>query len=337
VHVPPPLHDVAGLCNAIVDTLVLLDDAALAGLGRPRGIMHLVEPGAWEAALLRYGTPDTEVHAGGSGANTLSGLGLLGARAVFRGQVGDDAMGRRFSASLLEACGGHALAVAEGLRTGTCLALVSREDHERTMLVDLGAAPLLPDLGPFAETIRRSRVFHCTGYALQGGPIRAVALEGMEVARRAGRAVSVDVSDPFVVRDLGDDLWRVLKRTVDLVFLNEEEARALTDGAGAEEALERIGAHVPTVVVKLGRRGSLVMHDGVVTPVGIHPVQAVDTTGAGDAYAAGFLFGYTRGWDAARCGRLGARVSSLVVGQLGAVCRDRAALGAAVAACWEQP
>ncbi len=334
---PSPLHDVTGLCNAMVDTLVLVDDASLADLGRPRGIMHRVDRDAWEAALARHGTPDAEVHAGGSGANTLSGLGLLGARAVFRGQVGDDAMGRRCAASLEEACGGHALAVAPGLRTGACLALVSRQDHERTMLVDLGAAPLLPDLGPFAAIIRQSRVFHCTGYALQGGPIRAVALEGIEVARRAGRAVSVDVSDPFVVRELGDDLWRLLERSVDLAFLNEEEATALCGGAPAEEALERIAAHVPTVVVKLGRRGSLVMHEGVVTPVGIHPVRAVDTTGAGDAYAAGFLFGYTRGWSASRSGRLGARVAALAVGQLGAVCRDRAGLAEAVAACWERP
>ncbi|MBN1334843.1 MAG: adenosine kinase [Deltaproteobacteria bacterium] len=333
----PLLYDVAGLCNAMVDTLVRVDDAELADLERARGAMHLVDRVAWEKALARFATPDAEVHAGGSGANTLTGIGLLGGRAVFRGQVGDDEMGRRCAASLLEACGGHALAIAPGLDTGACLALVSRQDHERTMLVDLGAAPLLDDLGPFAETIRRSRVFHCTGYALQGGPIRAVALEGMEIAHRAGRAVSVDVSDPFVVRGLGDDLWRILERTVDLVFLNEEEAAALCDGAGPEEALERIAEHVPTVVVKLGRRGSLVKHEGVVTPLGIHPVQAVDSTGAGDAYAAGFLFGYTRGWSASRSGRLGARVASLAVGQLGAVCRDRSALAASVAACWEHP
>ena len=205
------------------------------------------------------------------------------------------------------------------------------------MLADLGAAPQLADLGPFAEELQASRVFHVTGYAFLDGPIRETARRALELARSAGVTASLDVADPFVVEAIRDDLWGLLRDHVDLVFLNAEEASALCEGLPPEEALHRVAEVVRTVVVKLGRQGSLVKEDGRVTPIGIHPVEPVDTTGAGDAYAAGYLYGYVQQWSPARCGRLGARVAALSVSQVGAVPRDRAALEAAIVACKEQP
>lgn len=325
-------YDVVGLCNALMDTLVVVDDDALVGLPYHLGVMHLIGHDAWEKVFARYDGPGVQVASGGSGANTMAVLGLLGARARFRGQVGDDAWGRRYAESLQEACGGHALRFAPDLPTGKCLSLVSARNQERTMLVNLAAAPDLPDLGEAEALIPQGRVFYTTGYALQGGPIRDAALAGIRVARAAGVRVAVDVADPFVVHGMRDDLLGLLKEQVDLVFMNEEEAQALCPGRTAEEAALDVAAFVETVVVKLGSRGSLAVCDGRVVRAGIHRVQAVDTTGAGDSYAAGFLYGFVNGWPLEQCTALGARVAALTVAQLGAVCRDRAGLAAAVEA-----
>ncbi len=332
-----PHYDVAGLGNALVDTLVTIDDEDLTDTSYQRGIMHIVPHEAWGQAFERFRSPAMQVHAGGSAANTIAGLGLLGARAVFRGQVGEDELGRRYGASLDEACGGHALAVSPGLDTGKCLALVSRSDSERTMLVDLGAAPKLDTLSEFEGHIRRSRIFHVTGYALLEGSIRETAFRAMDVARKAGVRISLDIADPFVVGAIKDDVWRVLREYASIAFMNHEEAGALCEGAPPERAVHEVAQAVETTVVKMGRRGSLVKHHGELSPIGIHPVQAVDTTGAGDAYAAGFLYGFVNDWSAARCGRLGARVAALTVAQLGGVYRDREGLAAAVDACKELP
>ena len=197
------------------------------------------------------------------------------------------------------------------------------------MLTDLGAAPLLPDLGPFAEAIQFSRVFHTTGYALLSGPIRETALEGVRVARAAGTLVSIDVADPFVVKALQVDLPALLQDT-DIVFMNEEESRALCPGATPEEAAVQTGQHVRTVVVKLGCKGSLVVHEGRTIRADIHQVEAVDTTGAGDSYAAGYLYGFSRGWPPERCAALAARTAALTVSILGAVYRDREVLREAI-------
>jgi sugar/nucleoside kinase (ribokinase family) len=329
--------DVAGLGNALVDTLVTIDDEALVGTPYQRGIMHPVPHSEWNQAFDTFQHPSMQVHAGGSAANTIAGLGLLGARAVFRGQVGDDALAQRYAASLDEACGGHALAVSGEYPTGKCLALVSKSDSERTMLVDLGAAPQLADLGELEDHIRRCKVFHVTGYAFLEGPIRATAFRALDVARKAGVQISLDVADPFVVAAIRDDVWRILREYATVAFMNHEEAAALCAGAEPQRAVHEVAESVETTVVKLGGRGSLVKQGGVLSPIGIHRVAAVDTTGAGDAYAAGFLYGFVNDWDAARCGRLGARVAALTVAQLGGVYRDRDGLAAAVDACKEQP
>ena len=332
-----PHFDVAGLGNALVDTLVTIDDSALVDTPYKRGIMHPIPHREWEQAFTRFESPAMQIHAGGSAANTVASLGLLGSRTVFRGQVGDDELGRRYGASLDEACGGHALAVTDASPTGKCLALVSSRDSERTMLVDLGAAPRLDSLGDFEVHIRRSKVFHVTGYAFLEGAIRDTAFQALDIARDAGVRISLDVADPFVVAAIRDDVWRIIREYASIAFMNNEEAAALCGGAAPEQAVHEVGEAVDTAIVKLGSRGSLVKHRGELTPIGVHKVVPMDTTGAGDAYAAGYLYGYVNSWSAARCGRLGSRVAALTVAQLGGVFRDRDGLVAAVDACKEQP
>ncbi|MCP4803986.1 MAG: adenosine kinase [Proteobacteria bacterium] len=324
-------HDVAGLGNALVDALVRLpDDGMLETLELNRGHMHPKPHDRWEADYAKVEHLGPDVQSGGSCANTIATLGLMGLSARFCGQVGDDAFGKLYMDSLIDACGGHALQQGTG-NTGKCLSLISAKDAERTLVTDLGTAVELAAIGPFADLITSSKVLHVTGYLFLGGPMAEAAWEAMDHAKAAGIPISLDVADPFVVSTVRDSMWRAVRDYADIVFLNEEEALALT-GKEAHEALAEVAEVCRTTVVKIGRRGSLVNHDGSVHQVVVHPVAAVDTTGAGDNYAAGYLYGWCQGWDPEHCGDLGSRVAALAVAQLGAVVRDRAALQVAIEA-----
>jgi hypothetical protein len=321
--------DVTGLGNALVDALVRVEqDTVVDQMNLTRGHMHPVDHTAWQAAYDQLEGFGVELQSGGSCANTIAAMGLMGARSLYCGQVGDDALGKLYRDRLQEACGANAIQVSADMPTGKCLSIISGADAERTMLSDLGASVHLPALGDFAAQIERSRLLHLTGYLLLGDPMRARALEAIAVAKAAGVPVSLDVADPFVVDTVGELMWQVIEESVDIVFLNEQEAATLC-GSTPEAAFERLSAVVDTTVVKLGSRGSMVSHRGEVVRAGIHRVDAIDTTGAGDAYAAGFLFGLLNDWGPAQSADLGSRVAAMAVSQVGAVVRDRDVLAEA--------
>lgn len=327
--------DVAGLGNAIMDALVILEDDSLIGeLGLTRGTMHPVDHDRWQEVYERIRLHKVTFASGGSCANTVATVGELGGKALYRGQVGDDQMGHMYASLMERACGQHALAFSKEATTGKCLSIISSSDAERTMLTDLGASIHLPGLGAFEEDLRRTKVAHFTGYTLLGGPMKETVLGAMAIAKKAGALVSVDAADPFVVHEIRDTFWSVLREFADVVFLNEEEARSLAEIDDPEEACRSIAseAGLRTTIVKLGSKGSMVLHEGELVRVPIHKVDAVDTTGAGDAYAGGYLFGMSRGWSPDRCGALATRVAGLTVAQIGAVVQDRQALEEALAA-----
>ncbi len=324
--------DVVGLGNALVDALVRMEEhELLARVGIARGHSTPVDHDRWQSIFHEIQVHGVSIRSGGSGANSIATLGYMGARTLFCGQVGDDQLGRLYAQSMDEACGGHALAWTRAANTGKCLSIISTVDAERTMLTDLGAAVGLQSLGTFDQRIRESSVLHVEGYLLLGDPMRSRAAEAMAVAAQEQVIVSLDVSDPFVVTLTRDHMIPLIEELVDVVFMNEEEARMLVPTATSPEAaLDWLAPRVNTAVLKLGGRGSIVAHKGQRVAVGVHPVQAVDTTGAGDCYAAGFLYGYVNGWDAARSADLAARVAALAVSQVGAVVQDRAKLAEAV-------
>lgn len=317
----------AGLGNAIMDALVRIDDdQVLQELGLQRGQMQPVDHSGWHFAYERVHDLGVEVHSGGSCANVIATAGLLGSRACFLGQVGDDRFGDLYGGSLRDACGDHALHVVPGRVTGKCLSLISRRDAERTMLTDLGTSVELRDLGRFADTIRAARVLHIEGYGFLGGPVKEAVKEGIAIARAAGVPVSLDIADPFVARICGEEINALLASgAVHIGFFNREEAELLT-GKGAYAALEELAERVEIAVVKLGAEGSLVRRGGETHRIPAFPTRVLDTTGAGDSYAGAFLHAWVRGAPLERCGNLASRVAALVVGQVGAVCRDRDAL-----------
>jgi len=330
---PARSHDVAGLGNALVDALVVMDDREfLSAHGFTRGHMTPVDHARWQAVYRQVQDHGVEIQSGGSCANTVAALGLMGASSTYCGQVGDDQFGKLYAARMEEACGSVPLKWSKDHNTGKCLSIISAEDAERTMLTDLGAAVTMEGLGDYADVIRDSRVLHLTGYLLLGEPMASRAMEAVAVAAQEQIPVSLDVADPFVVGVTRDAMWELIEEFTDIVFCNEEEAKALCGVENAEDAIVALGEVCDTVVVKLGSKGAVVRTGGKDYRVGIHAVDARDTTGAGDAFAAGFLYGYVNGWDPARSADLGARVASATVGQVGAVVRDRAVLAAAVAA-----
>jgi sugar/nucleoside kinase (ribokinase family) len=325
-----PRFDVVGLGNAIVDALVRLDDeTVLSEFALHRGRMTPVDDTKWREVRARVSDLGVAIQSGGSCANTIAAMGLMGATVNYRGQVGGDALGELYMRSIEEACGRHAISVSEAQPTGKCLSLISTVDGERTMLTDLGAAVQMDGLGTFDEDIRDARILHVTGYLMLGEPMASRCMEAVAVANQAEILISVDVADPFVVNVAGNSLRHLVDEFANIVFLNAEEARAMC-GISPLEAAKKLSETVDTVVVKLGKQGSVVCTNGETHRVGIHRTETVDTTGAGDAYAAGFLYGLIRGWSPARCGDLGARIASLTVGQVGAVCRDRAEVAQAV-------
>lgn len=325
--------ELAGLGNALMDALVVVDDdAILDELNLVRGTMHPVDHDRWQQVYERIREHRVTFDAGGSCANTIATAGRLGARAIYSGQVGDDQMGHQYAAYMERACGQHALHFTRERATGKCLSIISAKDAERTMLTDLGAAVCLPGLGDFANDLADTRYAHFTGYTLLPGPMQAVALEAMAHAKAAGAIVSLDVADPFVIGLIRDVMWQTLRDHVDIVFLNAEEAHGLS-GRPAEEAAHDIAerAGVATTVVKLGGRGSIILDRGELHTIDIRRVKAVDTTGAGDAYAGGFLYGMVKGWSVARAGNLASHVAALTVSQIGATVKDKDLLAKAAA------
>lgn len=316
-------YDAVGLGNAIMDALVRIEDESiLTELGLTRGQMHPVDHARWVEVFVKVRPLGIEFHSGGSCANTIATIGLCGADVIYRGQVGADEFGSRYARSLAAACGEHDLHVHPELPTGKCLSLISTRDAERTMLTDLGASIHLAGLGPLAQHIASARLFHTTGYKFLGGPVRETAFAAIQQAEAHHVPISFDVADPFVARTIRADVEALIKDHVTVAFLNREEAEIVT-GKPVEAAIEELAGWADTVVVKLGSKGSVVLHGGRRHDIPAYPVHVTDTTGAGDTYAGGYLYGWLRGLPPEKCGELGSRMAALTVGQVGAVVRDR--------------
>ena len=321
-------YDVFGLGNALVDALVVLDEQdILTRHGLSRGTMHLVDDPAWQAVYGEVPTGEVVLAPGGSCANTVSTVALLGGAATFCGLVGQDELGSTYGESLGDVLGRHYLVQRPGSPTGKCLSLVSSRDAERTMLTDLGTSMALePGEVPVKE-VCAAEWFHVTGYLFTGGRMGDAAMDALAKAHAEGTKISFDLGDPFVIEHFGDAVHQVIDNYASLVFMNEEEGKALL-GGDAEERLSELMTRVETVVLKLGARGSLVRSGDRTVRIEAPQVDAVDTTGAGDSYAGGFLYGLSQGWDLQDCGKLASAVAALTVSQVGGVVRDPKELAA---------
>ena len=312
----PDEFDVVGIGNALVDVLSHEDEAFLEAHGLVKSSMTLIDTERAEALYAAMGR-GIEV-SGGSAANTISGVASFGGKAAYIGRVFDDQLGTVFAHDL-RATGVlfRSPPATDGPPTGRCLIVVTPDAH-RTMNTYLGSSEFLGPEHVDVELIQAAQVTYLEGYLFDRPPAQEAYWKASQAAHDAGRRVSLTLSDTFCV-ERHRAAWRDLVRDqVDILFANEHEAMALYEVDTFDEALAACRADVEVACVTRGAAGSVVARGDEVAEVPAHPVEhVVDTTGAGDLYAAGFLFGFTRDRSMADCGRLGSVAASAVLGHLG--------------------
>ncbi|MEB3332828.1 MAG: adenosine kinase [Synechococcaceae cyanobacterium] len=308
--------DVVGIGNAIVDVLVKAPESFLDDHGLTKGTMALLDEAAAERLYASVG-PGLET-SGGSAANTLAGIAQLGGRAAFIGRVRDDQLGAIFSHDI-RAVGARfeTPAARSGPSTARCLILVT-PDAQRTMCTYLGASVGLDPGDLDLELVRQARVLYLEGYLWDSEEAKRAFLEAAETARACGARVALSLSDAFCVQRHRDSFLELVDGHVDILFANEMEITALFQLNSFEEAAEAVRGRCAVAALTRSAEGSLILSQDATIPIPAWCLGGlVDTTGAGDLYAAGFLRAYTRGDDLERCGQLGSLCAGQVVTQLG--------------------
>ena len=304
---------VLGLGNALVDILARInDDAMLQQLSLPKGSMQLVdEQNATNVSLAIKDFQKAQA-SGGSAANTIHGLANLGIQTGFIGKVGVDDLGTFFKQDMEQSNIFPHLFYSGNNKSGHCTSLISA-DSERTMATYLGAAIELSSADLTESLFDNYHYFHVEGYLVQNFDLIESALK---IAKQKGLKISLDLASYNVVEANLEFLTHLVEEYVDILFANEEEAKSFS-GKEGHEALQYMGSKVDVAVLKLGKNGSLIKHFDEIIEVGVIPVNSIDTTGAGDLYAAGFLYGLINQLSPRLCGEVGAILSGNVIEVIG--------------------
>jgi sugar/nucleoside kinase (ribokinase family) len=310
-------YDVAGIGNAIVDVISHADDSFLLEQGIPKGSMRLIDAAQAEALYGRMGSGRET--SGGSAANTLAGLASLGGRGVFIGKVADDQLGNVFAHDI-RAVGVRfeTAPLVGGAATARCLILVT-PDAERSMNTFLGASIALGpgDIDP--EVIAASGITYLEGYLWDPPQAKEAFVKAAGVARARSRRVALSLSDSFCVERHREGFLGLIEGHVDILFANEQELISLFQAPDIFSAVHAARSRVPLAVVTRGGKGAVIVTPERSIEVPVEPVsRVVDTTGAGDLYAAGFLFGLARGLELEICGGLGALAAAEIISHVGA-------------------
>jgi sugar/nucleoside kinase (ribokinase family) len=326
--VPDPRLDVLAIGNAIVDIIAATDDAFLDREGLEKGSMRLIDA-AEATRLYDHMGPAREV-SGGSAGNTAAGVAALGGSAGFIGQVAEDQLGEIYRHDIRGVgVEFETPAIDIGVATARSMVLVT-PDGQRTMNTFLGAAQHLPAEAIDPKQIEDAAILYLEGYLWDPEVPRRAMTQAIEIARAAGRKVAFTLSDSFCVDRHRDGFLKLIEgRFVDILFANEDEIVALTGASGLDGALE-LSAKVPVLVVTRSEKGALAIAGDERADVPAEPVdKVIDTTGAGDLFAAGFLAAHARGEDLERSLRTGAIAAAEVISHYGA--RPEADLKALVA------
>ena len=306
----------AAIGNAIVDVICPATDEFLDAHGLTKGAMMLVDA-EQSAALYSKMQPGLEA-SGGSAANTIAGLASLGGRGAFLGKVANDQLGRVFAHDLA-AIGAHYANAPLEQGPATAVSMINvTPDGQRTMCTYLGASVMFTDDDVDPAVIEAARIVYLEGYLFDAEPARRAFAKAAGLAHGAGRMIALTLSDGFVVERHRAALKGFIESQVDLLFANESEITALFETANFEAAVEALRPHVRLAAVTRGPRGSVVLDRGERLSVAAEPLEkVVDTTGAGDQYAAGFMFGLARGKPLQVCGRLGSIAAAEVISHYG--------------------
>jgi sugar/nucleoside kinase (ribokinase family) len=309
--------DVVGIGNALVDVLSHASEQFVRDQDVTKGTMGLVDEARAHAL---YGAMGPGIEAsGGSAANTVVGVASFGGRAHYVGKVRDDQLGEVFAHDLRSTGVGYTTPPAtSGPPTGRCLILIT-PDAQRTMHTFLGASVHLAPRDIDESVIARGKILYLEGYLFDPPAAQEAFRVAAGFAHSAGRTVSLTLSDPFCVARHRAAFLDLVEHHVDVLFANEAEICSLYQVPDFDTALQRVRRHCEVAALTRSARGSIVVGSGDVHVVDAHPIdELVDTTGAGDLYAAGFLFGLSRGLDLATCGRLGSLAAAEVISHVGA-------------------
>ena len=307
---------VYGIGNVLIDIVSHADDSDLAHLGLDKGIMKLVEGEERERIVEFTSSHDSTYCCGGSAPNTIITLSQLGVNAALSGKIGHDEFGDRYEKQLLEHGVRSFLTRTEG-NTGSSIILVS-PDSERTMNTSLENNRKYCKDDIQDEAIRNAEYLYFTGYMWDTENQKKALLKAISIAEEAGTKIVFDAADPFAVKRSAGEFSRLIEKHFDIVLANAEEARLMFGNDDLSLCAEKLASICDIAVVKNGSAGSVVKSGGHSFDIPVYKTKAVDTTGAGDIYAAGFIYGICTGKSLEESGNIASKLASGIVGQLGA-------------------
>ncbi len=310
-------YDVAGLGNAIVDVIAATDNDFLLTHNVAKGVMTLIDE--YRAHQLLQVLPEGREVAGGSAANTMAGLASFGGKGVFIGKVKADRLGESFAESLRQlGLDFDTKMAADGAQTACCLIAVT-PDGQRSMNTYLGACRLIGPDDIDEDAIAAAAVLYIEGYLWDEPAAKAAIEKAIAAAKKAGRKVAFTLSDPFCVERWRSEFRELVDTRIDILFANEAEAKALFEVDEFDDVLQALHPWKGVAALTRSEKGCVVVRGTEVHVLDAVPIErVVDTTGAGDQFAAGFLYGWTRNRPLPVCGRLGALAAAEVISHYGA-------------------
>ncbi len=313
----PPKYDVAGLGNAIMDVIAAVDDQFLLDHGIAKGAMTLIDE--FRAQELHKALTNSVQAAGGSAANTMAGIASLGGSAVFLGKVRDDVLGARFGESLKSLGVDYTTARATGGSSTASSMIAVTPDGQRSMNTYLGACREMTPADVDVNEIAAAKILYIEGYLWDTDDAKEASRKAMKAAKGAGAQVALSLSDSFCVGRFRDEFLELMRHDLDILFANEDEAKSLFETEDFGIVTERMKGWGGTAAITRSALGCVVIKGEAVHAVPAAPVAKVmDTTGAGDLFAAGFLYGLTRDKGLADCGKLGSLAAAEIISHYGA-------------------
>ncbi len=307
---------VYGIGNVLIDIVSHATDDDLKALKLDKGIMKLVEGEERDRIVAFTSSHKSEYHCGGSAPNTIITLAQLGIKAALSGKIGNDDFGDRYEKQLRDHGVVSYLTRADG-NTGSSIILVS-PDSERTMNTSLENNRKYSVEDIQEDAIREAEYLYFTGYMWDTDSQKKALLKAISIAEEAGTKIVFDAADPFAVQRSGGEFCRLIERHFDIVLANAEEARLMFGSSDLSCCSEQLADICDIAVVKNGSAGSVVRRGSEEYRIPVYRAEAVDTTGAGDIYAAGFLYGLCKGKSLEESGNIASRLAAGIVGQIGA-------------------
>jgi len=315
VKLKKTLYDVTGIGSALLDFMVEVDDSFISTLGLKKGEMCLIDADRSREIFSLLEKMNIHVAPGGSTANAIAGMAMMGGKSSFIGRVAEDEYGNIYVGKTVEAGVISFISKGKGM-TGHAITFIT-PDSERTFATHLGAAVELSADEIDYSVVENSSILHLEGYLFEPDNLRDVCYRAMEIAKSNDVLISVDLADPGLVGRIKDVLVDVVENYADIIFVNEEEAAAFT-GYRDQRALDALSGSSKIAIVKLGAKGSMIKSGDKIVNIDVVKTEVVNTNGAGDMYAAGFLYGLTSGKSIEESGKIASYAASLAVASSGA-------------------